>query len=76
MAASQSKSLPAEQQRRALNFVVNNAFRDEAFGLSPELLVAMGLISGKMFQVYDGKKPHGRFTIESWALRHRLSPVL
>lgn len=35
--------VPAETQRKALNFVVTNAFRDEAFGLSPELVTAMGL---------------------------------
>jgi len=35
--------VPAETQRAALNFVVQNAFRDEAFGLSPELVTAMGL---------------------------------
>lgn len=34
--------VPAEQQRRALNFVVAHAFRDEAFGLTPELVTAMG----------------------------------
>ncbi|MCC5822916.1 MAG: zinc-dependent metalloprotease [Phycisphaerales bacterium] len=27
-----------EKQRRALNFVIENAFRDEAFGVTPELL--------------------------------------
>jgi len=35
--------VPAETQRAALNFVLQNAFRDEAFGLSPELVTAMGL---------------------------------
>jgi len=34
--------VPAETQR-ALNFVLQNAFRDEAFGLTPELTTAMGL---------------------------------
>jgi uncharacterized protein DUF4953/uncharacterized protein DUF5117 len=29
----------AEQQREALEFVINNAFLDQAFGLSPELLL-------------------------------------
>ncbi len=33
----------AEKQRKALAFVVNNAFRDESFGLTPELVTAMGL---------------------------------
>jgi hypothetical protein len=35
--------VPAETQRKALAFVVANAFRDEAFGLNPELVTAMGL---------------------------------
>jgi hypothetical protein len=30
-----------EQQRRALAFVIENTFRDEAFGLSPDLLAKM-----------------------------------
>ena len=34
--------VPAEQQRRALKFVVDNAFNDDAFGLTPELVTAMG----------------------------------
>ncbi len=34
--------VPAEQQRQALKFVVDNAFNDEAFGLTPELVTAMG----------------------------------
>ncbi len=33
--------VPAAQQRAALEFVVNNAFKDEAFGLTPELLSYM-----------------------------------
>ncbi len=35
--------VPADKQRKALAFVVNNAFRDESFGLTPELVTAMGL---------------------------------
>jgi hypothetical protein len=30
--------VPAEKQRAALKFVIDNAFEDEAFGLSPEIL--------------------------------------
>ncbi|QYU70504.1 zinc-dependent metalloprotease [Leptolyngbya sp. 15MV] len=33
--------VPAEQQRAALAFVIENAFRDEAFGLTPDLLSRM-----------------------------------
>ena len=35
--------VPVEQQRKALAFVTSNAFRDESFGLTPELTTAMGL---------------------------------
>lgn len=35
------ENIPAETQRRALEFVIENAFRDGAFGLSPELLSKM-----------------------------------
>jgi hypothetical protein len=35
--------VPAEQQRRALKFVVENAFYDEAFGLTPDLLQRMSV---------------------------------
>ncbi len=35
--------VPAETQRKALAFVINNTFKDEAFGLSPDLVTAMGL---------------------------------
>ena len=35
--------VPAEIQRKALAFVVNNSFKDEAFGLTPDLVAAMGL---------------------------------
>jgi len=33
--------VPADRQREALKFVIENAFRDEAFGLNPELLKHM-----------------------------------
>jgi hypothetical protein len=33
----------AEQQRRALQFVIDNTFEDEAFGLTPELLSKMSV---------------------------------
>lgn len=35
--------VPADQQRKALNYVVETSFRDEAFGLSSELVQSMGL---------------------------------
>jgi hypothetical protein len=33
--------VPAEKQRRALQFVIDNTFNDDAFGLTPELLAKM-----------------------------------
>ena len=35
--------VPPEQQRAALGFVIENTFRDEAFGLTPELLERMSV---------------------------------
>jgi len=35
--------VPVEQQRKALSFVTSNAFKDETFGLTPDLTTAMGL---------------------------------
>lgn len=35
--------VPTERQRAALKFVIDNAFTDEAFGLTPELLTKMSL---------------------------------
>ena len=34
--------VPAERQRRALDFILDNAFDDRAFGLSPEILAKLG----------------------------------
>lgn len=35
--------VPADQQRKALRFVVENSFKDSAYGLTPELVQSMGL---------------------------------
>lgn len=35
--------VPAERQRAALRFVIDNAFMDDAFGLTPELLTKMSV---------------------------------
>ncbi len=35
--------VPAEQQRAALKFVIDNSFRDEAYGLTPKLLERMSV---------------------------------
>ena len=36
-------AVPAEAQRAALSFVLENSFHDEAFGLTPELLACMSV---------------------------------
>lgn len=36
------EDVPADAQRRALNLIIDNTFKDEAFGLTPELVRAMG----------------------------------
>ncbi len=41
MDADPIESIPADQQRRALMFVLDSTMQDEAFGLSPELLRKM-----------------------------------
>jgi hypothetical protein len=45
----------ADRQRKAMLFVVNNAFSDAAFGLTPELVTAMGLDkwSDKEWTMYE-----------------------
>lgn len=35
------ETIPVATQRRAMNFVINNAFKDNAFGLTPDLLSKM-----------------------------------
>ena len=37
------RAVSADQQRAALKFVIENAFRDEAFGLTPELLAHLSV---------------------------------
>ncbi|MGD9693133.1 MAG: zinc-dependent metalloprotease [Phycisphaerales bacterium] len=37
------ENIPAETQRRAMRLVIDNAFKDEAFGLTPELLAKMSI---------------------------------
>lgn len=36
------EDVPVEQQRRALNLIIDHAFEDEAYGLTPELVRHMG----------------------------------
>ncbi len=37
------QAVPVDQQRRALQFVIDNTFRDEVYGLNPELLSYMSV---------------------------------
>ncbi len=37
------ENIPAETQRRAMRLIIESAFKDEAFGLTPELLAKMSL---------------------------------
>lgn len=37
------ENVPADRQRRALNFIIANALRDDAYGLTPELVKHLGL---------------------------------
>ncbi len=37
------ENVPAERQRAALKFMIDNAFNDEAFGLTPELIANLGV---------------------------------
>lgn len=48
--------VPAERQRNALKFVIENAFFDDAFGLSPELLNHLGVdkwLDGNGFSAFN-----------------------
>ena len=37
------ENVPADKQRAALKFVIDNSFKDDAFGLTPELIASLGL---------------------------------
>ena len=72
--------VPAEQQREALKFVVKNAFTDGAFGLTPELVTAMGrdkwLDDTRSFFVESTWPIHDRVIgIQSSALTMLMNPT-
>ena len=62
--------IPADTQRAALKFIIENSFKDEAFGLSPDLLVRMTVDKwadqGGMSDL--GEDP-------TWAVHDRISGV-
>jgi hypothetical protein len=62
--------VPADQQRRALAFCVNNSFRDDSFGLSPQLLGHLG--SDKWF---DGEQTLRMLDESDWPVHDRLLSI-
>ncbi|MEE2907476.1 MAG: zinc-dependent metalloprotease [Planctomycetota bacterium] len=76
------ENIPAEQQRRALAFVLDNTMQDECYGLSPELLHRMTVDKwydngGMRFLFQDETFPvHGRISgVQSMALSQVLNPT-
>jgi hypothetical protein len=67
--------VPVAQQRAALKFVIENAFADEAFGLTPEMLRKMTVDKWEDGgNGNPGADPPGRSTTASPACRPRPSP--
>ena len=60
--------VPAEQQRKALAFVIDNSFKDEAFGLSPELVTAMGLDKWS-------DNPNSMYEDATWPIHDRIMGI-
>ncbi len=59
--------VPAEQQRNALNFVIEQSFKDEAFGLTPALLERMS--ADKWL---DGGAGHAMSSEGAWPIHDRI----
>jgi len=59
--------VPADQQRAALKFVIENAFYDDAFGLTPELLNSM-----TVDKWFDGGGINEIFEDQTWPLHERI----
>ena len=59
--------VPAEQQRAALKFVIENTFNDEAYGLSPKLLERMSVDKWM-----DGGNVHGMSGEAAWPIHDRI----
>ncbi|MCH8005029.1 MAG: zinc-dependent metalloprotease [Planctomycetes bacterium] len=63
-------TVPAAKQRRALKFVIDNAFSDEAFGLTPELLAKM-----TVDKWWDPGGRHLIFEDPSWPVHDRIIAI-
>jgi hypothetical protein len=61
--------VPVEQQRSALKFVIENAFRDEAFGLSPDLLRKMTV------DKWEDGGTGSPYTEPTWPIHDRIAGV-
>jgi hypothetical protein len=62
--------IEVERQRRALNFVIENALRDEAFGLSPDLLRHM-----TVDKWWDAGGFTSIFEDETWPVHDRIAAL-
>lgn len=62
--------VPADQQRAALNFVVNNTFYDDAYGLTPDLLSKM-----TVDKWYDGGGMGSLFEEPAFPLHDRIRGI-
>ena len=76
------ENIPAEQQRRALNFVLDNTMYDECYGLTPELLHRMTVDKwydqgGMRFIYQDETYPvHSKISgVQSMALSQVINPT-
>ncbi|MEM8667359.1 MAG: zinc-dependent metalloprotease [Planctomycetota bacterium] len=72
--------VPAEQQRAALEFVIQNTFKDEAYGLTPELLERMSVeqwLDGGSFSANEATWPiHDRILgVQASALTMIMNPT-
>lgn len=59
--------VPAEDQRAALNFVIETSFNDKAYGLTPEILERLGVDKW-----LDGGGAHGMAGEATWPIHDRI----
>ncbi len=62
--------VPADQQRAALKFVIDNSFNDEAYGLTSKLLERMSVDKW-----LDGSSGHGMSSEAAWPIHDRILSV-
>ena len=65
--------VPADDQRKAVEFVIENSFRDEAYGLSPELL--MHMTSDKWMDDFDNAIQDATWPIHEKILGYQASAL-